>query len=71
MNLTEVTQIGLPPDPSPREFAYSLTLIQRSVTNSHLAVSPAGVWSAFQVLSVIVPSDPPVARTPMWEYSRS
>lgn len=41
------------------------------VTNPHRAVSPFGVLSAFQVLSVIFPSGDPVARTPRREYSRS
>ena len=41
------------------------------VKNSHFAFSPAGVPSVLHVLSVMVPSEPPVARTPMREYSRS
>ena len=41
------------------------------VTNSHLAFSPSGVSSAFQVLSEIVPSGEPVARTQTGVYSRS
>ena len=41
------------------------------MTNPHRALSPFGVLSAFQVLSVIFPSGDPVARTPRREYSRS
>lgn len=42
-----------------------------SVTNSHRAVCPFGVLSAFHDLSVIFPSGDPVARIPRREYSRS
>ena len=42
-----------------------------NVTNSHRAVSSSRVLSAFHVLSVIVPSGDPEARTPIREYSRS
>lgn len=42
-----------------------------NVTNSHRALSAFGVLSAFHVLSVILPSGDPVARTPRREYSRS
>ena len=49
----------------------TLAFIALRVMNSHRAFSPGGVPSVVQVLSVIVPSEPPVASTPRCEYSRS
>lgn len=62
-NFSAVTAGPLLPTP--------LTSSVRIVKNSHLALSPSGVPSAAHVRSVIVPSDPPVASTPICEYSRS
>ena len=41
------------------------------VWNLHIAFSPFGVLSVFQVWRVIFPSGVPVARIPRCEYSRS
>jgi hypothetical protein len=48
-----------------------LTLMDLRVTNFQRALVSSGVSSVFQVLNVIIPSMPPVAKTPVCEYSRS
>lgn len=54
-----------------RLYSTTRTFILLMVKNSHAAFSPSGVPSAVHVRSVMVPSGPPVARIPKYEYSRS
>lgn len=67
MNLSAVTE-GVREIRSP---SVRLTFRVLMVKNSHFAFSPSGVPSVLHVRSTIVPSDPPVASTPIREYSRS
>ena len=65
INFNTVTEGIVPALSSARIFRFII------VTNFQRAFSPIGVSSVVHVLREIVPSGPPVARTPSREYSRS